>query len=118
MSKVQKTVWFLHPRDSYTNEVLSEALQGLHSQEKFSNQECQDGEKRNLIEVPDYSFVARCWRSKTSLRISFKIFRAQGVGKPDLWLFPEPKKPTLEILKKKSLVVAGDKAAQKAATRF
>lgn len=99
MSADRQTIWSLCPEDSHTNEVISEALLGLHSQEQFSLRECADGKKRSLIDVPDYAFVARLWRSKKDLHLTLKIYRRQGSGKPDLWNFPERKKLTLNGLK-------------------
>lgn len=104
MGAHRRTIWSLCPGDSHTNGVISEALLGLHSQEQFSSRECVDGERRDLVDVPDYAFVARFWRSKKDLNLKFEIYWRQGNGKPDLWNFPERKKLTLDALKDKGEV--------------
>lgn len=101
MSANRLTIWSLCPQDSHTNEVISTALLGLNSQEQFSSRLCADGKKRELVDVPDYAFVARFWQSRRNLNLKFQIYRRQGSGRPDLWNFPARKKPTLKTLRDK-----------------
>jgi hypothetical protein len=95
------TRWYMYSKDAHTNEVIAEALDGLNSVEKFSNLECENGDRLPLCEAPDYNFVARLWRSRATLQIDFEIFRSQGNGKPSPWQFPIREKTTLQKLIKK-----------------
>ena len=112
------TVWYIEPKDARTNEAISLGTDGLFNSEDVCTLECADGVTRDVYRVKDYAFVARVWRSRKTLNLTFEIFRAQGNGKPDLWQFPVPKKRTLEILKKKGLISTGGTVHQKSATRF
>ena len=94
MATTRVVTWFIQPIGSHTNEVLSDALRGLNSSEKFSELECSDGEKREICEVPDYPFVTRFLRSKRDLNLDFHIYRTQGNGKPTRFEFPTTKKKT------------------------
>ncbi len=71
----QSYQWFLEPRNSHTNEVLSNALDG---QENFYNNiSCADGKRRNLWLCPS-GLVFMFWRSRSNLKIRFRIFNRQG----------------------------------------
>ncbi len=59
----QSYQWFLEPRNSHTNEVLSNALDG---QENFYNNiSCADGKRRNLWLCPS-GLVFMFWRSRSN----------------------------------------------------
>lgn len=103
-----KTRWFIHPKDSRTNEVVSAALDGLHNAEKFCTRECSDGVKRDMIEVPNFDFVNRMHRSRKNLSISFLAFRSQGNSLPAPWKFLAKGKTTLDVLKEKGVVHTAD----------
>ncbi len=118
MGKQRVTTWYVYPRNADTNEVLSSALSGLHSQEKFSTIECAGGEKRELVEVPNYAFVSRLYKSRTALRLDFQVYRSQDGGKPDVWIFHTRKKTTLQNLEARGIIRRGNTPHRKSATRF
>lgn len=112
------TKWYIESKDSHTNSVIAEALDGLHSAEKFVTVICSDDQKRGLVEVPNYAFVSRLLRSQKDLNLKFVVFRSQGNGKPTPWKFASRKKTTLEKLKQSGTVVSGTSATKKNALRF
>ena len=60
MPDIKITQWWIEPRDSDTNETISDTLAGLYSRECASESvECTDGKDRDMWRVPDYAFVAR-----------------------------------------------------------
>jgi len=76
-AKKREHEWFLEPRDSHTNEVLSRNL----SAEDFSEAMlCSDGKTRPLWRCPS-GLVFFLWRSRQNLKIRFSIFSQEGKGK-------------------------------------
>ena len=97
------TTWFLFCADAHSNEVVAETLQGLQATPELAKeQECADGKKRYLYEVPDYAFASRLWKSQKQLKANLTIFRSQDGGKPAEWKFIQRKKVSLGTIKKKS----------------
>lgn len=96
------TKWFLFCEDAHSNEVVSQALNGLQTIDEFKFHTCNDGVRRPLYEVPEYSFASRIWKSQKQLKAKVKIFRSQDGSKPTEWQFSTRQKPSLASLSKKS----------------
>jgi len=65
--------WFLEPRNNHSNEVISRNI----AEENFSeNVICADGQSRNLWRCPS-GMVFMLWRSRSNLKITFRIFVRQ-----------------------------------------
>lgn len=62
--------WFLEPRDSHTNEVISK---NVGEENILQNVVCADGQKHNLWRCPS-GMVTMLWRSRGNLKIRFQIF--------------------------------------------
>lgn len=80
MAKVRKHVWFIHPKNSHTNEVIARfACEGTFGFESdvLKDALCQDGKERNLWRVSEDN-IWFLWRSRTDLK--FEIFNRLGCG--------------------------------------
>lgn len=97
--------WYLYCADAHSNEVVAQTLNGLQSTSEFKQHLCADGKKRELYEVPDYSFAARLWRSQKQLKAYLTVFVSEDGQKPREWKFPKKKKATLDKLKKESAAI-------------
>lgn len=77
--KTRRFTWYLEPKDSHTNKVVSESP-GI-SEENFHKEiMCADGNPHNLCECPVelmYSLV----RSASQLNLKFRIWGKEGNGK-------------------------------------
>jgi hypothetical protein len=62
--------WFLEPNDSHTNEVISRNVGAENIMEDVL---CADNQRRNLWRCPSKK-VFMLWRSRSDLRIKFRIF--------------------------------------------
>lgn len=69
--------YFLEPKDNHTNEVISK---NVGSGNFLENVMCADGQKHNLWKCPS-GLVFMLWRSRSNLKIRFKIFNREGNGK-------------------------------------
>ena len=66
--------WFLEPKDSHTNEVISK---NVGEENILRDAICADGQRRNLWRCSSGLFFM-LWRSRSNLKIRFRIFNREG----------------------------------------
>ena len=66
--------WFLEPKDSYTNEVISK---NVDEENTLINVVCADGQKHNLWQCSS-GMRDMLWFSRSNLNIKFRIFGREG----------------------------------------
>ena len=98
------TVWWIHPQDARSNEIIAETLTGLFSKDAANEHvQCADGVSRDLYRSPDYALIGRFIRSKKNgMKIDFLVFRSRGTGLPDLWTFTKKPKINIATITRKS----------------
>lgn len=98
---MSKKLWYVHPRDKDTNEVI--ALR-LPPENAYPDVLCIDGHKRNLW-LCDYRLIAELERSRSSSRLDFTShYRESRNGPVREWKFGRKKKLTLASTLKKGML--------------
>ena len=73
MAQKRQYEWFLEPRDSHTNEVISRNVGAANFCDELL---CRDGQRRNLWRCLS-GLVFMLWASRHDLGIKFRIFNRE-----------------------------------------
>jgi len=65
-----KITWFVFPKDSHTNKVISDFIGSGSSEEESLEILCEDGELRGMWRISSEN-IRRLWNSKNDLGLKF-----------------------------------------------
>ena len=104
MSKKVDTIWWVHPAEGHTNEVIALHLRLDAAEHAHEDVLCADGKRRNLWSCPNAK-ITMLRNSQAHVQAKFKVYRQRGGEKPAPW--PFPKKRTLNAARKKGHIKPG-----------
>lgn len=88
--KKKQTNWFVEPLDANTNEVICRTLIASHDLIEHISMLDENEESHSVIEVPNYAFINKLYKSKAKFKLDFNVYSKQGkYGKIKLWRFGE-----------------------------
>ena len=79
MERQRSYKWFIEPKDSHTNEVISRELTSEGYESETRDLYCNDDKQHNVYRV-SYDFLVYVIASKDHLHLRFKVFVQEGNG--------------------------------------